>query len=73
MSKSIKKPIPKHFFQQERFSELTSNLTSLDKVAKLEISEEKSMLMFEIYDAYAYPSIVKEFSKFGYEVPTNIV
>ena len=73
MSKSIKIPIPKHFFQQERFSELTSNLTSLDKVAKLEISEEKSMLMFEIYDAYAYPSIVKEFSKFGYEVPTNIV
>ena len=73
MSKSIKIPIPEELFQQENFSELTSNLTSLEKVAKIETTEKTSTVTCEIDSTDAFVPIANEFSKWGYEIPTSTV
>ena len=73
MSKFIKIPIPKQLFQQNNFSELTSNLSSLEEIANIETSAETSTVTFEIESTDVYKPIADEFSKLGYEIPTNTV
>ncbi|SVC69107.1 uncharacterized protein METZ01_LOCUS321961, partial [marine metagenome] len=73
MSKSIILPIPKLFFQQKNFPELTSNLNSLAQVTKVESSSHESTLTLEITNTDAYNPIIDAISKWGYDIPTSTV
>ena len=73
MSKLIKIPLPKAVFQQENFPQLTSKLNSLEKVSNLKSSANTSTIEFQIDNDSATESILDEFSKWGYQIPTNTI